>query len=68
MPAARPSQAAVSNVLAAMKAQGMERCEVRVDRDGGFVVVPVDGTPDGLPSGGTTQRGKARSCDEVFGG
>ena len=68
MGAARPSQAAVSNVLAAMKAQGMDRCEVRVDRDGGFIVVPVDETPDALPSSGTPPRGKARSCDEVFGG
>ena len=50
MGAARPSQKAVSNVLAAMKAQGMERCEVRVDRDGGFVVVPVDAANGPAPS------------------
>ena len=68
MGAARPSQAAVSNVLAAMKAQGMDRCEVRVDRDGGFVVVPVDEPQAALPSVGITPRGKARTCDEVFGG
>ena len=66
MPGARPSRAAVANVLAAMRSQGVARCEVRVDRDGGFIVVPVDETPDALPSSGTPPRGKARSCDEVF--
>ncbi len=44
MPAARPSQAAVVNVLAAMKAAGLQPGTVRVTADGGFeVAVAGDG-------------------------
>ncbi len=38
MPSARPSQAAVKNVIEAMKAAGLELGSVRVQADGGFVV------------------------------
>lgn len=38
MPAAKPSQAAVANVLAALKEAGQTAASVRVSADGGFVV------------------------------
>lgn len=38
MPAARPSAAAVENVLRALKAQGLIPAAVKVAADGGFVV------------------------------
>jgi len=45
MPAARPSQAAVRNVINAMKAAGMEPCAIRVAADGGFVVETLQDKP-----------------------
>ncbi len=38
MPAARPSQAAVSNVLSAMAEHGIVAQSIQIDADGGFVV------------------------------
>ena len=52
MPAARPSQAQIANVIAALRAAGLDVGEVRVDADGGFVVRPagVDSPPTPAPS------------------
>jgi len=38
MAAARPSQASLANVIAAMKAEGLEIGEIKVAPDGGFTV------------------------------
>lgn len=45
MPAARPSKAAVANVIAALKEAGEAVGEVVVDAQGGFVVRPKVDTP-----------------------
>jgi len=45
MSAARPSQAAVKNVIEAMKAAGLKPCAIRVAADGGFVVETHQDTP-----------------------
>lgn len=47
MPAARPSQAQIANVIAAMKSAGIEPGEIVVSKDGGFTVKPkpLDDSP-----------------------
>lgn len=45
MPAARPSQASIRNVIEAMKDAGLVPCAVRVAADGGFVVETQNQTP-----------------------
>lgn len=41
MPRARPTQASVANVIAAMKAAGHDAVTVSVSPDGGFTVSPA---------------------------
>lgn len=55
MAAAKPSQASVTNVLAALTAQGLAISGVQVDPDGGFRVLTsttasesVDGAPQSV--------------------
>lgn len=51
MPAARPSQSQISNVIAAILAAGAQPGAIRVERDGSFVVeIVATLSPDNLPS------------------
>jgi ribosomal protein S12 methylthiotransferase accessory factor YcaO len=48
MAAAKPSQAAVANVIAALAAQGLPISGVQVDPDGGFRVITATTAPESL--------------------
>jgi hypothetical protein len=50
MPAAKPTQAAIRNVIEAMIACGLTPGAVRVQADGGFVVEPAGLDPREKPA------------------